>query len=288
MRGSNFADTIYGGAGNNTLDGQGGDDWLFGRGGNDTLTGGAGADRFVYVDGDGADTITDFNRGQGDKIDLSGVAGVYGIDDLNVTGGANTVITFGPGQTLTLNGVSSLDAGDFIFASNPAPTDIALSGTTIAENSANGTVVGSLSATDPGDTSTFTLLNNAGGLFAISGNNIVVNGVLDYEADASHSVTVRVTDAANNTYDETFAIDVTDVNEAPTAVSFANTVTAVNENVTVPVGGIKVADVLVTDDALGTETLTLAARMQARLRSVVARCTTPAPRPISRPSRPIR
>ena len=54
----------------------------------------------------------------------------------------------------------------------------------------------------------------------------------------------------------TFTLNVTDVNEAPTAVSFANTVTAIDENVTVGTG-IKVADVVVTDDALGSETLTL-------------------------------
>ena len=46
------------------------------------------------------------------------------------------------------------------------------------------------------------------------------------------------------------------MNEAPTALSFANTVTAIDENVTVGTG-IKVADVVVTDDALGSETLTL-------------------------------
>jgi hypothetical protein len=46
------------------------------------------------------------------------------------------------------------------------------------------------------------------------------------------------------------------VNEAPTAVSFANTVTAIDENVTVG-AGIKVADVVVSDDALGSATLSL-------------------------------
>ena len=219
----------------------------------------------MFGSGAGNHLITNFVAGAGgvDKIDLTGVAGVYSLADVLAVAsqnGTNTSINFGGGDAITLQNVSlgNLHANDFIFAApNPAPTDIGLSGTTIAETSANGAVVGSLSATDPGDTATFTLLDSAGGLFAISGNDIVVNGALDFETAISHSVTVRVTDSANNTYDETFTIDVTDVNEAPTAVAFANTLTAVDEYVTVPVGGIKVADVVVTDDALGTETLTL-------------------------------
>ena len=73
VRGSQFADTLLGDVNNNTLDGQGGNDVLDGRGGNDTLTGGGGSDTFVYAAG--ADVVTDFNHGQGDKIDLTGVAG---------------------------------------------------------------------------------------------------------------------------------------------------------------------------------------------------------------------
>ena len=264
IRGGLANDTLRGDSGANRLDGQGGNDRLDGRGGNDLLTGGVGIDTFVYANGYGADTITDFNRGQGDKIDLTGASGIFSLADVqaiaSVSAGTNTFINFGGGNTLLLSNVTpnTLVETDFIFAAapNPAPTDIGLSGTTIAENSANGTVVGSLSATDPGDTATFTLLNNAGGRFAISGNDIVVNGVLDFETATSHAVTVRVTDSANNTYDETFTINVSDVNEAPTAVSFANTTPAIDENVAVG-GGIKVADIVVTDDALGTETLTL-------------------------------
>ena len=55
---------------------------------------------------------------------------------------------------------------------------------------------------------------------------------------------------------QTFTLDVNDVNEAPTAVVFANTTTALDEN-TDTASRIKVADIVVTDDALGSETLTL-------------------------------
>ena len=107
--------------------------------------------------------------------------------------------------------------------SNAPPTDIALSGNSIAENSTNGTVVGALTATDPtpGEMLTFSLQNSAGGRFTVSGTNLVVadGSLLNFEANTSHSVTVRVTDSVGNTYDEAFTINVTDVNEVATLIS---------------------------------------------------------------------
>ena len=76
-------DTLLGGNGNDILFGQGGDDILnggngndilIGGKGNDILTGGAGADTFAWKAGDtnsgGFDVIKDFNKGEGDRIDL--------------------------------------------------------------------------------------------------------------------------------------------------------------------------------------------------------------------------
>lgn len=76
-------DTLYAGAGNDTLDGGGSDDVLSGGTGDDRITGGTGNDTFIYIVGDGNDTITDFNSGNtgtlsdglsanNDFIDLSG------------------------------------------------------------------------------------------------------------------------------------------------------------------------------------------------------------------------
>ncbi|MEH2536613.1 MULTISPECIES: beta strand repeat-containing protein [unclassified Bradyrhizobium] len=216
--GSNFGDTLTGSSGNDFLNGNGGNDTINGGGGADNLFGGVGADTFVYATGGGSDFVGDFNRGQGDRIDLTGMAGIYSLADVQSRAsqqGSNTLIDFGNGDTITLANIAvgSLVASDFVFAANGAPTDIALSNTSVAENSAAGTVVGALSDVDPdtGDTAVYTLLDDAGGLFAIEGGNLVVAGALDYESATSHQVTVRVTDSANNTYDETFTIAVTDV-----------------------------------------------------------------------------
>jgi Ca2+-binding RTX toxin-like protein len=62
-------DTLLGASGGDTLDGGGGNDRLDGGLGADMLSGGAGNDRFIFADGYGTDTITDFAHG--DIIDLT-------------------------------------------------------------------------------------------------------------------------------------------------------------------------------------------------------------------------
>lgn len=105
---------------------------------------------------------------------------------------------------------------------NEAPTDLTLTGNAIDENSAPGTVVGQITVRDPdqGEAFTFELTDNAQGRFTIdpaTGQLLVaepVDEVLNYEDNTQHQVTVRVTDAAGNSYDETFTIHVNNVNES--------------------------------------------------------------------------
>lgn len=81
VQGSDQDDYIYTGRGQDVLMGGGGNDWLAGGAWDDSLTGGAGADRFVFDEAGGFDTITDFTRGA-DVLDLLGVTTVSGYDDL--------------------------------------------------------------------------------------------------------------------------------------------------------------------------------------------------------------
>ncbi|MBO3762536.1 calcium-binding protein [Ciceribacter sp. L1K22] len=80
LRGSNGNDSLLGGTGNDRLEGGSGNDRLTGGTGADKLYGGTGADRFIFtalshstVSSSGRDTIYDFSRGQGDRIDLSAI-----------------------------------------------------------------------------------------------------------------------------------------------------------------------------------------------------------------------
>lgn len=98
---------------------------------------------------------------------------------------------------------------------NAAPTNINLYGASVKELSGNNTEVGVLSAADgdEGDTATYTLLDNAGGRFAVQGNKIVVaNGAkLDYEQNKTHQIKVQVTDGAGGTFEKIFTINVGNV-----------------------------------------------------------------------------
>ena len=90
--------------------------------------------------------------------------------------------------------------GDVVEASlNSPPTNIALSSDTVAENSAEGTDVGTLSATDAdaGDTATYSIESQGvADAFKISGDKLQVGAAgTSLEQDAVVAVTVRVTDA---------------------------------------------------------------------------------------------
>jgi len=73
LDGGDGDDHLNGWFGDDVLIGGAGDDVVHGSYGSDTLTGGLGADRFSYTSAiDGNDRITDFDRAEGDKIDVSG------------------------------------------------------------------------------------------------------------------------------------------------------------------------------------------------------------------------
>ena len=104
---------------------------------------------------------------------------------------------------------------DFVITvtGDPAPpAGLTLMGATVKELAATGTKVGNLSAVDPdmGDTLAYTLLDNAGGRFALGadGKSVVVadGSRLDYEQLRSHTVRVKVTDSTGLTEEKSFAI----------------------------------------------------------------------------------
>jgi hypothetical protein len=136
---------------------------------------------------------------------------------------------------------------------NEAPTSIGLSANQAPENN-NGFVIGTLSAIDPdvGDTVTF---SSGDPRFTIAGGNQLVvasNANLDYEVTPSINVTLTATDVDGLTKNQTFAIAITDRNDAPSAINLSNA--SVLENA----AGATIGNVLVTDqDALATFTYTV-------------------------------
>jgi RTX calcium-binding nonapeptide repeat (4 copies) len=180
--------------------------------------------------------------------------------------------TVAPGERLQ---ISQLDkrALDVIgwnvvgsFVANAAPTAITLANivNSLAENISTATLlkVADINVTDDAlGTNNLVLSGADAGSFEIDGNALYVKAgtTLNFETQSSYAVTVAVDDTTvGNTPDAVtnFVLNITDVNEAPTAVTLANTVTTLAEN-TNTAAPLKVADINVTDDAPGTNGLSL-------------------------------
>ncbi|RFP90962.1 hypothetical protein DZK27_01440 [Rhodobacteraceae bacterium 63075] len=130
MWGGTGNDRFFGGAGDDYIVGEDGDDTLGGNAGFDTLIGGAGddvlygdfnADRFVFADGHGHDTVMDFESDSiYEVLDLSGISWFTATSDVMAASeqvGADVVITTGADSSITLAGVdlADLDGTDFMF-----------------------------------------------------------------------------------------------------------------------------------------------------------------------------
>ena len=149
---------------------------------------------------------------------------------------------------------------------NDAPTAVVLTPvlTEIAENTdtTGGIKVADIAVTDDAlGTNDLSLVGADAGAFQIRGTELFFIGAApDFESQASYQVAVEVDDASVGADPDAtsalFTLDVTDANEAPTEVVLTPVLTEIAEN-TDTTGGIKVADIAVTDDALGTNDLSL-------------------------------
>ncbi|MCH8991957.1 MAG: cadherin domain-containing protein, partial [Acidobacteria bacterium] len=156
---------------------------------------------------------------------------------LSVGDGVNTSDT----ETITVN-VTDVNEADPVVNNQ---------GFAIAENSANGTSVGTLSASDADTSQTLTYAITAGntnGALAINSSTgeITVNDVneLDHETSASYALTVQVTDSLAPTRSDsaTVTINVTDVNESPTDLSLSQQEILENSAAGSTVGAVSAVD----------------------------------------------
>lgn len=112
---STIIENAVGGAGN---------DRITGNTANNTVTLGGGSDTFVYATGGGADTITDFAVSV-DRLDLTAFSSSEALAAFNgrTSSGGGTLLTFGAGQTILLQGVSTgqLTQSNLTLASSPPP-----------------------------------------------------------------------------------------------------------------------------------------------------------------------
>lgn len=190
----------------------------------------------------------------GDALSVSGVSVASGSATVTDNGdGTWTVIpapdwfgTISLGFTVSdgRGGATAAAASIAVSPVNDAPV-LGAATLSVAENSANGTVVGTVASTDiDGGTPVYSLVDSAGGRFGIdaaTGAVRVLDGsLLDFEASASHTIRVRVEDGNGGGHERDYAVSVTDVAEnlAPT-ITFADA--TVSENVTA-IGTLSAAD----------------------------------------------
>ncbi|WP_242482084.1 Calx-beta domain-containing protein [Trichormus variabilis] len=149
IEGTNFADQLFGGLGNDTLRGFNGNDVLFGEQGDDRFEGGRGDDTFYSGAGNDVfnleqlqdnDVVIDFVRGQ-DKIDLRSlnISDWSTLQTLISNDGQNNALitTFfnGSQSQIKLNNINPnlLQASDFIFNTNTVNNNETIDGTNFAD-----------------------------------------------------------------------------------------------------------------------------------------------------------
>jgi hypothetical protein len=145
----------------------------------------------------------------GGKVALSGaLLNVGGVIDyettptFNITVGVSGITPAAPNKTFAITVVDVLE-----------PV-ILLSSTSVNEEVSPGTVVGALSLANAfTGTPTYTLVDSAGGKFAITGSNVTVAGALDYETASSHAITIGVSGVTPPAPNKNFTITVVNVVE---------------------------------------------------------------------------
>ena len=131
-----------------------------------------------------------------------------------------------------------------------APMDTDPTANAVAENAAAGTTVGIAVAAADGDATnsgvTFSLVNDAGGRFAIDMvmGLVTTTQALDYEAGASWGITVRATSADGSFADTAYTVAVGNLAEAPVITSSGGGAAAA---ISVTEGTSFVVDVNATD-----------------------------------------
>jgi hypothetical protein len=131
---------------------------------------------------------------------------------------------------------------------NEAPADIAISGTSVPENQAIGTTVGTLSSVDPDVTSAFNyaLVSGVGSTdnasYSIQGNQLVTAASLNFESQSTYSIRIRSTDQGGLSTEKVFTISATNINESPSDISLTAAVVAENRRSGTAVGTLATID----------------------------------------------
>ncbi len=158
---------------------------------------------------------------------------------------SNTALAGLANRTTVLNLLTTVSdhlpvIADYTFpTSTNSPPVLNPQSFSIAENLANGSIVGTVVATDPdvGDTKTFSITaGNALGAFVINNNGQIIvadSTKLNYESITSFPLTIRVTDSGSLSASATITVNLTNVVEAPIIVAYPLTIAENSVNGTI-------------------------------------------------------
>ncbi len=108
---------------------------------------------------------------------------------------------------------------------NEAPIALQLSGNTVDENNPADALIGRFSSIDPDANNTFTyelvtgLDSTDNAAFTLVGNELRIKDSTDCESKSSYAVRVRTTDQGGLSYEQSYLIQVNNLNEAPSFTS---------------------------------------------------------------------
>ena len=152
------------------------------------------------LEGDDADAFT---------IDDSGLIAFVSVPDYDDPGDSDTNNVY----EISISATSGTNTTTVTLVVNvrALPTDLSLSASTIAENEAIGTEIGTLSATDAdSDSHTFTVSGTDEASFSIEGNALLSAESFDFETTNAYTITITATDEFGGSFSKDFTISVTD------------------------------------------------------------------------------
>ncbi|MDG2183209.1 MAG: DUF4347 domain-containing protein, partial [Mariniblastus sp.] len=123
-----------------------------------------------------------------------------------------------------------------IFGQNDSPNNVTFSNTSINENTdtTGGYAVTNLftSDADANDTFTYSIVGGAdSGKFTVTGSELILaDGLIDFETQASYSVQIETKDAENATFQKSYTLNVSNLDDTAPVITSANNI-AVDENV---------------------------------------------------------
>jgi len=130
-----------------------------------------------------------------------------------------------------------------------APTALELGDNSVSENMPIGEIVGTFTAADADQFSGFnySLVPGIGsidnGNFSIVNDTLYTNAVFNFEVKKTYSIRVRVTDVTNATFERAFNIQITDANDAATALLLSNNTLQENQQVLTEIGLFTTTDI---------------------------------------------